>query len=108
NQLVANANREWDPITGVLVRNPDSADASATGASVGQTINDSGVINYINKFGQMTTQNHKSHDPVSELYYAAIRYLKHQGNVAAYTNLSGTSSERYNLADGFPVIADWD
>jgi type IV pilus assembly protein PilY1 len=108
NRLVANANREWDPTTGVLVRNPDAADASATAASVGQAINDSGVINYINKFGQMTTQNHKSHDPVSELYYAAIRYLKHQGNVASYTSLSGSSSQRYNLADGFPVITDWD
>ncbi|MBM0107144.1 hypothetical protein JM946_20610 [Steroidobacter sp. S1-65] len=108
NLLVNNANREWDPANGVLVRNPDPADAAATAANVGQAINDSGVINYINKFGQMTTGNHKSHDPVSELYYTAIRYLKRQGNVAAYTALSGTTTERYNYADGFPVITDWD
>lgn len=108
NELVSNGNREWDPTTGVLVRNPDASDASATAANVQQAVNDSGVINYINKFGQMTTQNHKSHDPVSELYYTAIRYLKHQGNVAEYTNLSGTSSQRYNYVDGFPVITDWD
>ena len=108
NRLVANANREWDATTGVLVRNPDSADAAATAARVGQAINDSGVINYINKFGQMTPWNHKSHDPVSELYYTAIRYLKRQGNVPEYTSLSGTTTERFNYADGFPVITDWD
>lgn len=108
NLLVANDNREWDPSTGMLVQNPDATDAQATSSAVGQTISNSGVINYINKFGQMTTQNHKSYDPVSELYYAAIRYLKHQGNVPEYSALSGTSSQRFNHADGFPVITDWD
>jgi len=110
---IANANREWDPNTGILVRNPDPNDASATAAVVGtgtngRTIADSGVINYINKFGQMTTSNHKSYDPVSELFYTAIRYLKRQGNVPEYTTLSGTPDERYKLADGFPVITTWD
>ncbi|MFP4081034.1 MAG: pilus assembly protein, partial [Ectothiorhodospira sp.] len=71
-------------------------------------IQDSGVINYINRFGQMTGKNHKSHDPVSELYYAALRYLRNQGNVGAYSSLSGTQSEQDELADGFPVIEDWD
>ncbi len=99
-----NPNKEWDPQTGMLYRNPDSTDAAATGANIA----DSGVINYINKFGQMTTWNHKSHDPVSELYYTAIRYLKKQGNVPEYTSLSGNTTNKYNLADGFPVIADWD
>jgi len=108
NRLVANANREWDPSTGVQVLNPDASDATATSSVVGQAISNSGVINYINKFGQMTTQNHKSYDPVSELYYAAIRYLKRQGNVPEYTSLSGTSSQKYNYADAFPVITDWD
>jgi type IV pilus assembly protein PilY1 len=110
---IANVNREWDPTTGVLVRNPDSSDASNTAAVVGtnangRTIADSGVINYVNKFGQMTTANHKSYDPVSELYYTAIRYLKRQGNVPEYTSLAGTADQRYTLADGFPVITTWD
>lgn len=110
---IANTNREWDPGTGVQVRNPDSADATATAGIVGvgtggRTIADSGVINYINKFGQMTTSNHKSYDPVSELYYTAIRYLKRQGNVSEYTSLSGTADQKYTLADGFPVISTWD
>lgn len=105
---IANSNREWNPTTGVLVRNPDSSDASDTGSRVGRSIDDSGVINYVNKFGQMTSANHKSYDPVSELYYTAIRYLKRQGNVSEYTNLSGTADQNYNFADGFPVITDWD
>jgi type IV pilus assembly protein PilY1 len=106
--LVANAAHEWDPDTGVLVRNPDSADAAATSSAVGQTIADSGVINYVNKFGQMTTRDHKNFDPVSELYYTAIRYLKNQGNVSEYTNLSGPTDDKYAQADGFPVITSWD
>lgn len=99
---VANtAAREWDPVTGVLYRNPDAADATATNAN----ILDSGVINYLNKFGQMTDWNHKSYDPVSELYYTAVRYFKKLGNVASYTSLSG--SDAYKYADGFPVISAW-
>lgn len=95
---IANASREWDPGTGVQFQNPDSADATATGLNV----RDSGVINYLNKFGEMTSAKAKSLDPVSELYYAAIRYLKNLGNVASYSN-----SIDYTKADGFPVITSW-
>lgn len=95
-----NANKEWDPVTGVLVRNPDPVDAAGTNAS---GIKDSGVINYLNKFGQMTSQDPKSNDPVSELYYSALRYFRGQGNVSEYTN-----DINYDRADGFPVITDWD
>lgn len=108
SEPVDNPNREWDPATGVQVRNPDPVDATSTSARVGQAISDSGVLNYINKFGQLATQNHENYDPVSELYYMALRYLKRQGNVSEYTGLSGTTTQRYNYADGFPVITDWD
>ncbi len=106
---VTNPNAEWDPNTGVLIRNPDPADAAATSAEFGITINDSGLINYLNKFGQMTNGNHKSKDPNSELYYAAVRYLKNQGNVPEYTALPGnTGVDAATAADGFPIITDWD
>lgn len=105
----ANAAAEWSSSTGVFVQNPDTADATATTAAVGLTINNSGVINYVNKFGQMTTKNHKSYDPVSELYYTALRYLRHQSNIADYTNLgTGDATSKYEFADGFPVITTWD
>lgn len=108
--LSSNAARaEWDPQTGILVRNPSASEASATGYGVA----DSGVINYLNKFGSMpyapnTYLSLKSNDPVSELYYTALRYFKNQGNVSAYSNLSGsTDTDKYAQADGFPVVTDW-
>jgi type IV pilus assembly protein PilY1 len=97
-----NVAKEWDADTGVIRRNPDPAAAAATPGA----IMDSGVINYLNKFGQLTSQLHKGVDPVSELYYAAVRYFKHQGNVAAYSTIG--SGNAYDLADGFPVITRWD
>ncbi|WP_231362927.1 pilus assembly protein [Thioalkalivibrio sp. ALJ7] len=105
--MTNNPRAEWDENTGVLTRNPDSDWASETGAS----IQDSGVINYLNKFGQMTTRPHKSTDPVSELYYAGLRYLKNQGNVSSYSSLTSLEDpgwSAYEVADGFPVITDWD
>jgi type IV pilus assembly protein PilY1 len=103
-----NANREWDADTGVFVRNPDGSDATATSGAVGMAIGDSGVINYLNRFGQMTDKLHKGIDPVSELYYAALRYLKNLGNVPQYSALSGDALTKYQLADGFPVVTEWD
>jgi type IV pilus assembly protein PilY1 len=106
---VANPNVEWDPATGVLLQNPDSADAASTQAAYGVTVNNSGVINYVNKFGQLTNNPHKSFDPVSELYYSAIRYLKNQGNVPEYTAVPGaTGINAAQAVDGFPVIGNWD
>jgi len=109
---VTNANAEWSSADGTFIRNPDTTDAANTTTDVGAAnpILDSGVINYVNKFGQMTTKNHKTYDPVSEMYYASIRYLRNLGNVPEYTDLSvgaSTPAERYQLADGFPVISDW-
>jgi type IV pilus assembly protein PilY1 len=130
---VNNDAKEWDATTGILVKNPDDEDAAVTAAVVGttaapglssyntgtdalpigtttpiaKTVNDSGVINYINRFGQMTAKNHKSFDPVSELYYTALRYMRGMDNIPAYTALSGSSNNMYELVDGFPVITDW-
>jgi type IV pilus assembly protein PilY1 len=73
----ANAAQEWDPSTGVFTANPQSADSFYGDQGYGQ----SGAINYINKFGTLnpdTVGKYKGLDPVSELFYEAIRYL--QGN----------------------------
>ena len=95
--MLANASQEWDPATGVFIRNPDVADAASSGVA------DSGVMNYINKFGEVRTNKaFKGLDPVSELYYAALRYLKGQGPVAAYS--AGVDDDKL---DGFPAITDW-
>lgn len=107
----SNSRAEWDATTGIQGSNPSSAEANATPGTTG--INNSGVINYLNKFGSMPydSQNHyrnlKSFDPVSELYYTAIRYFKNQGNVGSYSNLTGNATNRYAQADGFPVVTGW-
>lgn len=88
---IANPAKEWDETTGIIIKNPHN---DATG--------NSGVINYINKFGELTNQ-HKSNDPVSELYYAALRYFKGQGNVDSYSNTSNNTEK-----DQFPVITNWE
>lgn len=110
---INNPEKEWDATTGILYSNPSADDATATNSTFSLTgtsyaITNSGVINYINKFGQMTSQNHKSFDPVSEMFYAGLRYLRNKGNVPSYTDMTGLSaSTKYNYADGFPVITNW-
>jgi Tfp pilus tip-associated adhesin PilY1 len=65
--------------------------------------NNSGVINYLNWFGYQ--QGYKSHDPISEMYYEAIRYFKNLGPTALYTQFDdGTSIPA--IDDGFPVYAN--
>jgi type IV pilus assembly protein PilY1 len=92
---IVNPNAEWDENTGVFPDNPDPTDATATG------VTNSGVINYLNKFG-LTAPGYKTYDPVGELYYTAIRYFKNLGNVASYT--SGLDATKI---DGFPVFTTW-
>jgi type IV pilus assembly protein PilY1 len=107
---VVNPNREWDATTGVFTLNPDSVDAANTAAIMGLpaagAITNSGVINYLNKFGELTPGSYKTYDNVSELYYAAIRYFKNQASVPQWTNVPvGTSdATKITWTDGFPVI----
>jgi type IV pilus assembly protein PilY1 len=93
--LLTNPRPEWSESTGIFYDNPDSSDASASGVS------NSGVINYLNKFG-LYTPGYKTYDPVSELYYATGRYFRNKGNVNEYT-LNATTA----MKDGFPVITTW-
>ncbi|WP_231107959.1 pilus assembly protein [Stutzerimonas stutzeri] len=109
-----NAHTEWSKTTGILATNPNPADATATQTAFGRTVSNSGVINYLNKFGQLTNNQHKSNDPVSELYYAAFRYFRNLGNVTAYStptpahNPSPDGTTKDKWLDGFPVITSWD
>lgn len=104
---IANPAREWDPATGIMAKNPDAADASATATLFGTPVNDSGVINYLNKFGQINPSTYKTYDPVGELYYAAIRYFKNLGNVPEWSAKSGNTGTNATWVDGFPVITSW-
>lgn len=101
-------NPEWEANTGVFITNPDSITSA-----LGRTIGNSGVINYLNKFGELNNNSYKSYDPVSELYYTALRYFKSQGNVLAYSTASPNHNSSPGSAtldrwhDNFPVITNW-
>lgn len=95
SSIVTNPTAEWDANTGIFYTNPNSADPDIGGAS------NSGVINYLNKFGK-TSSGYKTFDSVSELFYTAGRYFRKKGNVDEYTN-NATATMR----DGFPVITNW-
>ena len=98
-----NAAAEWDETTGQFTRNPDNADSVA-----GINIADSGVMNYLNKFGQLIPGSYKSMDPVNELYYATLRYFSNQGNVSSWSDMAGASTnDKKKWLDGFPVVTDW-
>ena len=121
-------NPEWDSVTGVFLNNPDTLDATATSNNIGScttapdgsgcVIQYSGVINYLNRFGQINTGQPtlKSYDNLSEMFYTAVRYLRGLANLSSFsalatisgTDISGTGSlAKYQNADGFPVIEDW-
>ena len=103
----ANARAEWDATTGVFIANPQSGDA--TYGDQGHAL--SGAINYINKFGTLDPNNigkYKSLDPVSELYYEALRYLQgKQPTAGAVSGTSGNSGAVTTLKENFPVYATW-
>lgn len=97
---VTNAAKEWDT-SGILIKNPDSADATASKAGA---VANSGVINYVNKFGTTGTgaYRYKQYDPVGKLYYESLRYLRNLGPTDAFSkDVTSTNN------DNFPVITDW-
>lgn len=104
-QRISNPATEWDANTGVFSINPDGAP---------NALGNSGVANYLNKFGRLSFSttaitagltsgsSYKSYDPVSELYYEAIRYVQGQQPTAAAT--SGLTTAMY---DSFPIYTNW-
>ncbi len=98
-----NAAAEWDAATGVFIQNPDGITSA-----MGVTIANSGAINYLNKFGEITRGGYKTFDPVGELFYATLRYYKNLGNVPAWSDPGAAdTATRATWADGFPVITAW-
>lgn len=102
----ANARSEWNTTTGVLTANPQSGDANYDDQGYGQ----SGAINYINKFGTLdpaAVGKYKGLDPVSELYYEAVRYLQGlQPTTQAVTGVTGNSASK-TLQENFPAYTTW-
>lgn len=104
---ITNPLPEWSSTTGVMARNPSSAEATAS-STTAVPILDSGVMNYLNKFGEINRTVYKRFDNVSELYYATLRYFRNLGNVTEWSSLTGVSdANRRTMLDGFPVITNW-
>jgi type IV pilus assembly protein PilY1 len=93
--VITNSRPEWLATTGQMISNPDTTLASASGVS------QSGVMNYLNKFGE-SFHSYMTYDNVSELYYAAIRYYENLGNVSQWYNSASPTQ-----LDGFPAAATW-
>ncbi|WP_332774703.1 pilus assembly protein [Polaromonas sp.] len=106
-ETAANARTEWNASTGVFIDNPQSGD-STYGA---QGYPRSGAIMYINKFGTLNPDSvgaYKGLDPVSELYYEAIRYLQgKQPTAEAISGLTGTTSSDKAIQENFPAYRTW-
>jgi type IV pilus assembly protein PilY1 len=114
SNAVTNSASEWNSTTGIMINNPDTTDANATvafAANAGRTvaINNSGVMNYLNKFGY-SAQSYKGNDPSAELFYAVTRYFRKLGNIPEYTTLAsaGNDATAAQWLDGFPAITTWD
>lgn len=89
-----NDRAEWDASTGVFYSNPENPSDRNSATT------NSGVINYLNKFGRSGI--YKTLDPISELYYEAIRYL--QGKQPTRQATVGMTDA---MRDGFPVLETW-
>lgn len=97
-KLVDNPNKEWADSNGILVSNPDGGSASG---SYNGAVSNSGVINYVNKFGRQS-KTYKTYDNVGKLYYEALRYLRGLTPTTGFYNGATTQNN-----DGFPVITSW-
>jgi type IV pilus assembly protein PilY1 len=101
-----NPRSEWDANTGVFIANPQSGDT--TYGAQGYPL--SGAINYINKFGTLDPNNigkYKGLDPVSELYYEALRYLQGKPPTTGAVSITGDAAAIAKSKENFPVYAIW-
>jgi Tfp pilus tip-associated adhesin PilY1 len=77
------------------------SDASGLNPDSISGVTNSGVINYLNKFGE--AGGYKSLDPAGELFYECLRYFKHIGPTPEYA--SGLTAAQL---EDFPAITNWD
>lgn len=103
-----NPRSEWDKDSGVFNVNPQSGDSKYGDQGHAK----SGAINYINKFGTLDSNNigkYKGLDPVSEMYYEALRYLQGKQPTDGAVSFTGlTAAQKKTMKEDFPVYGSWD
>lgn len=92
---LADVRQEWNATTGIQNTNPYPVDAAASGVAR------SGLINYLNAFGYAS--GYKYYDAASELYHAALLYLRGRALPSDYS-----SGATLGMLDGFPAVAGAD
>jgi type IV pilus assembly protein PilY1 len=107
NLVGANPRQEWDANTGVFIENPQSGDATYGDQGYAR----SGATMYVNKFGTLnptTIGKYKTLDPVSELYYEALRYLQGKNPTpAAISGLTGVAATDRAVTENYPAYRSW-
>ncbi|MBK7237085.1 MAG: hypothetical protein IPI02_16155 [Sterolibacteriaceae bacterium] len=96
--FIANANTEWSQADGTFVTNPDPTEATS---SWGGAVTNSGVVNYLNKFGRQSGR-YKTYDNFGKMYYESLRYLRKLPPTQEFYQFSSPANN-----DDFPVITDW-
>jgi len=87
---------EWSASDGTFVANPAGSDG-LTAAATAPT--DSGVINYLNKFGN--TNDYERYDTIADLYWATLAYYMHVPLADSYTSHATATN---SLDTTFPVF----
>lgn len=107
NLVGTNPRQEWDANTGVFIENPQSGDPTYGDQGYAR----SGATMYINKFGTLnpaTVGRYKTLDPVSELYYEALRYLQGKSPTpAAISGLAGVTATDRTVTENYPAYRSW-
>lgn len=93
-----NEYREWSADDGTFIVNPASADSKLAKGADGTPFSQSGVINYLNKFG---ANGYETFDTISELYWATLAYYMRQKLDPKYTDSLATTG---TLDNAFPVF----
>lgn len=88
-----NPKKEWSEEDGTFFTNPDVGLTSHT------TYTDSGVINYINKFGR--SGGYKTYDNIGRLYYESLAYLRNRpADTAFYAGATSGNAENFPVVSG--------
>lgn len=115
SMFIINLLVEWLIVDGMMLVNFDVSDVIVIVLVYGVVVSNSGVMNYLNKFGLIICLgiSYKINDFVGELYYVMLWYYCNFGNVFEWSNFKQINVNVIMVdimiyVDGFLVIIIWD